>query len=382
MNRLFLFFSLGFIALGAGLYAQNNFPSNIDYWIGSGPNEVILVIDFNDGSLQESWAFPYRFEGELTAHELLEAIASDYPKFIFTIEFGFLGNIYFESHVGIAGSPDYWNTFDHNGSSWISNEGLTKSLQDGDWFGCSYTGVDTLWNPIFLPDNFDFVQTPFTADSILQVIGTGNSEAVIVIDFNSQSIQEAFAWKLKFSDNLTALDALGKLTEVDLGLSFNLLGEFINDIIYHEQEGLGANPFYWATFSGTGLHDWSFNTGLSEVLNHNDWYGFSYTDFDADFIPIHLPANPVAANFDIQITPARAMNQTVLYPNPATSMLFLPNTSFGEMVEIVDLNGKVVLSDKGGFENTQLDLSLLIPGQYIIVLRKRDEVIRQSFVKL
>jgi hypothetical protein len=69
---------------------------------------------------------------------------------------GFLNDIHYDTQSGISASPYYWSTFSGtNTSDWTMNMGLTTVLNDGSWFGCSYTDVDSLWNPINLPENPD-----------------------------------------------------------------------------------------------------------------------------------------------------------------------------------------------------------------------------------
>ncbi len=381
MNRIFSFLSGLLLAASSFFIQAQTLNTEPPFWIGSGANEVFLMVDFNDGSLQESWAFPFRFDGDLTAMDLISAVDSAYPEFSFNLAFGFLGDIHFASHVGLAGNPDYWNTFDYINENWVSNEGLTKSLNHGDWFGCSYTGVDSLWNPLFLPENFTFAPAPFTANSIPQTIGDGENEVVLVIDFNDNTTTDAYAWKCRFSGELTGLELLNRIVEADPALNYTLLGEFLNDIIYHEHAGLGANPNYWSSFSGSSQYDWAFNAGLSENLENNSWFGLSYTEY-VDSKPLHLPQNIIAANFTIGISPENEHPTFSWYPNPTSESLTFENLKPGGTVDILDHSGRLSLSTPVVGNSLNIDLSQLPAGKYFIYRKQPHGTMVKPFIKL
>jgi len=50
--------------------------SDIDVWVGTGSNEAALIIDFNDGELNESFAWGYRWNGTASGADMLLAIAN------------------------------------------------------------------------------------------------------------------------------------------------------------------------------------------------------------------------------------------------------------------------------------------------------------------
>ena len=140
------------------------------YWVGTGNNRAILEIDFNDGLEMESLAFGYKFSGTVTAEQMITDITTKFPQLTTTITGGMLSDIFFDDHSGLAGSPDYWMTFSRTASSlWELNWGLTTIVDNGEWFGCSYTGVDSDYNPLDLPDNPDFAGYPTGINEIKNI---------------------------------------------------------------------------------------------------------------------------------------------------------------------------------------------------------------------
>lgn len=161
MNRLFTFFLCVFLGLSIQLNAQFS-TSDVTFWVGTGSQQAVLVIDFNDSLANECLAWGYRFDDTVTAEQMLSDIATADPGLDVVMASGFLNDIVYVDHSGLAGLPDYWMTFSGSeNSTWIMNMGIGTEINDGDWFGCSYTGVDTAWNPLFVPENPVAASQPF-----------------------------------------------------------------------------------------------------------------------------------------------------------------------------------------------------------------------------
>ncbi|MGB1248511.1 MAG: T9SS type A sorting domain-containing protein [Chitinophagales bacterium] len=109
--------------------------SDIEYWIGEGADSAVFVVDFLDGN---SLAWGYMFDSSVVASEMMDSIAAADDSL--TINIGsFLDDIIYGNIEGLAGAPNYWNTWsaDNNGI-WYTNIGIGETLSNGDWFGCSY----------------------------------------------------------------------------------------------------------------------------------------------------------------------------------------------------------------------------------------------------
>jgi hypothetical protein len=126
---------------------------DVQYWIGEGENRALLVVDWNDTISPESLAWGYRFDGEVTGEQMLSDISFADSRFIANVSGGFLNDIAFADgeilHEGIGGTGGfYWSTWSGtNSGNWEMNSGIGTTINDGDWFGCSFTD----FNPSVFP---------------------------------------------------------------------------------------------------------------------------------------------------------------------------------------------------------------------------------------
>lgn len=275
---------------------------DVRFWVGSGPDSSVLVVDFKDGVEDSSYAWGFLFDADddVTFADLLGEIADAEPNFDFTAPGGFLSNLTFNSHAGLGGNPDYWSTW--SGDAYASmemNSGISEVLVNGRWVGASYgfsnpepqrpatpwAAYSSLW--------FDAADVDFW-------VGTGADSAVLVIDFVESTYGEAatFAYGVKFNGSITGAQMLALVDAADVNLNVNA-SAFLNDITYNNFSGIGGNPDYWGTFSGTNMSDWTFNAGISTSVSNGGWFGCTYGAWPPrrPFIP--TPANdPAAITFD------------------------------------------------------------------------------------
>ncbi|MCH2235053.1 MAG: T9SS type A sorting domain-containing protein [Crocinitomicaceae bacterium] len=123
----------------AALDSAEFIKSDVTEWYGTGADSAVIVIDFNESQLGESYAFGYLFDGTATGEDALNTIAAEEPSFTVDIG-GFLNDITYLSLEGIGGTPNFWGTWSAtNAGGWYENTGITTTLSNGDWFGCSYT---------------------------------------------------------------------------------------------------------------------------------------------------------------------------------------------------------------------------------------------------
>lgn len=131
-------------ALSLQYSVSNEFTMDeVEFWVGEGTEEALLVIDWNDGVNPVSLAWGYRFDGQPTAEQMLTDISGVDAALEIEISGGFLNNIVYNSpdifHSGIAGDPDYWGTWTRTASTiWEMNMGISEVIDDGSRFGCSY----------------------------------------------------------------------------------------------------------------------------------------------------------------------------------------------------------------------------------------------------
>jgi len=289
------------IGLTANLsVAQTNFQ-DIKYWIGNGPDSAMMVVDFIDGTADPSYAWGYLFDANNneTAENMMIAISSAEPKLDIAVGSGFLNDINFNSHSGTGGAPNFWGTWTKT-TEWTLNAGITEILENGSIFGCSYTDFD----PALAPTDpiAAYSSQWFESTDIMYWIGEGENEAILVLDFVDDlnyGIPVRYAWGYRFDGEATGQEMITDIAEADVNLDVNIDGGFLNDIIYIDQIGIGGDPDFWGTFSGTNLSDWVLNVGLSQVLEDGSWFGCTYAEWEPPRPLAPLPAtNPLSFTFD------------------------------------------------------------------------------------
>ncbi len=146
---------------------------DIQLWYGTGTNRAGLVIDWNDGTHQDSFAWGYRWNGTATGEDMLRTVAGlsgtntssaipdasgDAALVLFTIFYGGYGEAVFEfdyttsTQTFAAGgfedtSAGYWAYYNNDGSGaypaaleWaFANVGMQdRQLTDGSWDAWSW----------------------------------------------------------------------------------------------------------------------------------------------------------------------------------------------------------------------------------------------------
>lgn len=64
------------LALAAAPALAGFTNADIDFWVGSGQNEAVLVLDWNNTLTPTSLAWGYRFDGPATGEDMLRAVAA------------------------------------------------------------------------------------------------------------------------------------------------------------------------------------------------------------------------------------------------------------------------------------------------------------------
>ena len=95
--------------------------SDILYWVGTGANEVVMAVNWADTAL--AW-------GEKTVSDMMDDIAEADPRFSYTMDGGYLGDILFvvaEGDTLRKQAYSYWES-KQNG---VSDAGMSQALADG-----------------------------------------------------------------------------------------------------------------------------------------------------------------------------------------------------------------------------------------------------------
>lgn len=361
MNKKLL---LGAIFSLFSCYSQAQFSfSDIEFWTGTGTDSTLLIVSFNNGASDSSYAWGYRFNAGEDGEDLLNAVAAADVNFSINTAGGFLNDVIYHRHQGIGGSPDYWSTWSGSDTaSLMMNAGIATPLVNGEWFAISYTDFNPALKPAlpiaaFNPNAFDFSQ-------VQQWIGTGSDSAVVIIDFQLAGDSARLAYGILFNDSIQASQALSDLDQADVMLNVNA-SSFLNDISYGNWSGIGGSPDYWSTWSGTNIGNWFLNAGISTWIKSGDLFGCSYTDF----APALRPKAPHQENsIEIKEYPQISLS---FYPNPVQSQ-FTIETSQATELEILNGIGQILWS--GLVEKSlQIDLSDWTRGTYFLKSKSHTE---------
>ncbi len=344
---------------------------DVTFWTGSGTDSAILVVDFVPAPFGDPgvYAWGVKFNGTITGEEMLAQVAAADPNFQPATGGGFLNDIVYNANAGIAASPYYWGTFSAtNMSDWTLNAGLSTTVSDGGWFGCSYAE----WEP-----RRPFIPVPandpnaFVAEDVLTWVGQGSDSAVIVFDFNDNGAPESFAFGYLFNGSATATDALTELGNTVPGLSLDLGGGFLNDIVYGSHSGIGGtNGNYWSTWSGQNNGNWSLNAGITENLSDGSWFACSFTNYD----PALPPNTPVAAPNTLSVDPL-STNSVEVYPNPTNGFVTVKNAS-GCEIQLLNMQGQLVQQQSVSGAQQLLDLTELPAGVYLMNVHAGEKKIQ------
>lgn len=151
----------------AAPYDFNGAWVEVDYWTGTGSNEALIVIDWNNTNgpyVTETHAWGYKWDGTTTIGNALSALDAAGALTVTTGYGGaFLNDAYYDEVVqGIgtdnhssAGYTGWWAIAEcFDGINWLSNMGIGGNLTDGKYFG--HNMDSGAWTTATL-------DTPFTA---------------------------------------------------------------------------------------------------------------------------------------------------------------------------------------------------------------------------
>jgi hypothetical protein len=188
--------------------------SDILHWEGMGSDSSVIVIDFNDGN--EAVAFGYLSNGMATANQALNDLANAYSSLTVGIGSGFLNDIVYDSQSGIGGTNGYyWGTWSGtNAANWIPNAGLSEVLNNGSWFGCSFTDFEPNTPPTSPNSATTPVGIPSLSIDMNWTIFSSNKQILI-------SLKESDYGRFRIYDIAGNLiiehPQIGSITNIDMG---------------------------------------------------------------------------------------------------------------------------------------------------------------------
>ena len=182
-NRALLVLAAMLIASSASAFEFDD----IQFWVGSGPNQAALVIDWNDGISPQSLAWGLRWGGTATGADMLSAIDAADSRLAVDGSVGQYGLFVngMSYYLGAGSTHDqttpadwsqswsYWVGDSATSPNWTSSQvgASSRLLADNCWDGWSFTSWDASYNPITLPG--DPVAAPVPEPSSLLPLASG-----------------------------------------------------------------------------------------------------------------------------------------------------------------------------------------------------------------
>lgn len=207
--------------------------SNIQFWVGSGSNEVVAAFFFCNNPAV-GIAYGYRFNGTATIVDMCNAIHAADPSFSFTTSGSFFNTITYNNGTlscSITGGMMMYTV----SGNYVS--GNSDPLADGDYFElCEYGGCTLPTTNIYYPVDPSApaaVDATIDADDILYWVGEGSNDVVFIVNWCDTAI--AMAWGVHFNgDSITVADILDTIWEYDDRFDFDATGGFVNDIMFED----------------------------------------------------------------------------------------------------------------------------------------------------
>ena len=250
--KKFISFCLGMMLL-QGLMAQSNneahrnvldqgenarkdisiSASDIQFWCGSGNNQAIVVVGWDDSTPAIAYAWGVRWNGNAVALDLIDSIATHDSRFSYQFGSGLISNVEYSSNgLTLSSGMNYWCYY-LNGD-WAMNGYGNQPIANGDYIEMSATCMWSLTtatpatNPNAGQDNP--TEATIDASDILYWVGNGNNQLVMAVSWAEPDT--ALAWGYRFSaDSVTLEQVMSDIQNADPRFSYTT-GWGVSDIIF------------------------------------------------------------------------------------------------------------------------------------------------------
>ena len=279
-------FALGLL-LTAGLWAQvgNNdlyrhessggaktitFPaSDIQFWTGTGTNQAIIILDWDDdpGNNNIALAWGVRWNGSATATDLLDTIMAYDSRFSYTVSGSLMTNMsYNDGTINPGSSMGGWCYYLNGDWAWYAwpNQPMTN----GDVIEMSSSCMWTMNSAVAATNpnaSNTAVSDTITSSEITYWVGDGPYEIIFAVNWPDT----ALAWGYRFSARSTNLqNVMNDIAAADPRLSFVTGSYGIDDILFIENgDTLRKAAFSWWEHTLNG----AMSAGVYQQLNDGDF---------------------------------------------------------------------------------------------------------------
>lgn len=206
----------------------------------------------------------------------------------------------------------------------------------------------------------------FSINDVSFWVGTGADSSVLVVDFHDGSDHPSYAWGFLHDGTATGADMLSAIAAADANFTVNIGDGFLSDLTYNGHAGIGGDPDWWSTWSGTSLADLGMNMGIAETLSNGSWFGCSYEPYIPGGEPTG-PTEPIAAMNSTGVDERIGTATLLVYPQPASdAMMIRMEHALNAPVTIIDLAGQRVYTGRTNGMLTTIDVHAFASGMYVL----------------
>ncbi|MBQ8704452.1 MAG: T9SS type A sorting domain-containing protein [Bacteroidales bacterium] len=263
------------IIMGLGLAvsasATINFSaSDIQYWVGTGSNQAVVVIAWDDYTTPTAYAWGVRWNGSVSALDLIDSIQAYDSRFHNGSTATVASATYTENGVTLTSDNDYW-CYTVNGQ-WATVGYTGYTMSNGDIMeisgSCMFTMTTAVaaTDPNPTPAEPTPVEATIAASDILYWEGEGSNEAVLAVNW----ADTALAWGYRFgTDSVSVQQVMDAIAAADPRFSWETGSWGLGDILFVLSAGdtlRGVPGSYWES-KLNGITD----MGMSQMLGNGDF---------------------------------------------------------------------------------------------------------------
>ena len=174
--------------------------SDIEFWTGTGTNQAIYVLAWDDDPYNNDTALAWgvRWNGTATATSLLDTIVAYDSRFSYTLSGSLMTDMSFNDGTINPGSSMNGWCYYHNGT-WGMYAWPNQPMSNGDMIEMSSSCMFTMTSATAVsnPNNTDPVDATIDTSDIVFWVGSGSNSAVLIVNWGDPDT--AFAWGFRFN---------------------------------------------------------------------------------------------------------------------------------------------------------------------------------------
>ena len=255
--------------------------SDIEFWTGTGTNQAIYVLAWDDDPSNNDTALAWgvRWNGTATATSLLDTIVAYDSRFSYTLNGSLMTDMSFNDGTINPGSSMNGWCYYHNGT-WGMYAWPNQPMSNGDMIEMSSSCMFTMTSATAVsnPYNTDPVDATIDTNDIVFWVGSGSNSAVLIVNWGDPDT--AFAWGYRFNGSVTAQTMVDSIAAADPRFwtvgSPSLSGDIHYILTNGDTLGLvdGSSTSMGYNFWWTNINGVSAGSGAATSLHNGDVFKY------------------------------------------------------------------------------------------------------------